>query len=53
MFLGYHFNSFDFVTTTIFSKSLAILSITEFATFFPHNFDMCKFISPKNLKDQN
>ena len=49
MFLAYYFNSLDFVTATIFSKSLAILSVT----FFSRNFDTYKFISPTNLKDQN
>ena len=50
MFLAYCFNSFNFVTTIIFSNSLAILSITEFTTCFSCNFDVCKFISPTNLK---
>ena len=50
MFLAYRFNSFNFVTATIFSKSSAILLITLFTAFFSHNFDMCKVILPKNLK---
>ena len=54
MFLAYRFNSFNFVTATIFSKSSAILLITLlfalFAPFFSHNYDKCKFILPINLK---
>ena len=50
MFLASRFNSFNFITTIIFSKSLTILSITEFSTCFSRNFDVCKFISPTNLK---
>ena len=54
MFLAYRFNSFNFVTATIFSKSSAVLLITLlfalFAAFFSRNFDMCKSISPRNLK---
>ena len=50
MFLAYRFNSFDFVTATIFSKSSAILLITSFAAFFSRNFDARKFISPTDLK---
>ena len=50
MFLIYRFNSFEFVAVTIFSKSSAILLTTSFAAFFSHNFDMCKFILPRNLK---
>ena len=50
MFLAYRFNSFNFVTATIFSKSSAILLITLFAAFFSRNFDMRKFILPRNLK---
>ena len=50
MFLTYRFNSFDFVTATIFSKSSVILLIISFAAFFSRNFDMCKFILPTNLK---
>ena len=50
MFLAYRFNSFNFVTATIFLKSSAILLITLFSAFFSPNFDMCKFISPRNLK---
>ena len=53
MFLAYRFNSFDFVTVTIFSKSSVILLITAFTTFSSRNFDMCKIISPKNLKRSN
>ena len=34
IFLAYCFNSFDFVTATIFSKSSVILSITSFTAFF-------------------
>ena len=50
MFLAYRFNSFDFVTVTIFSKSSVILLITPFTAFCSCNFDMYKIISPKNLK---
>ena len=50
MFLTYHFNSFNFVTATIFSKSSVILLITPFTAFFSCNFDTYEFISPKNLK---
>ena len=34
MFSAYRFNSFDFITATIFSKSSAILLITSFAAFY-------------------
>ena len=50
MFLAYHFNSFDFVTATTFLKSSVILLITPFTAFSSCNFDIYKFISPKNLK---
>ena len=54
MFLAYRFNSFNFVTAIIFSKSSAVLLITLlfalFAAFFSRNFDMYKSISPRNLK---
>ena len=50
MFLAYRFNSYNFVTATIFSKSSVILLITPFTAFFLSNFDTYKFISPKNLK---
>ena len=50
MFLAYRFNSFDFVTVTIFLKSSVILLITPFTAFSSHNSDMYKTISPKNLK---
>ena len=51
MFLTYRFNSFDFVNTTILSNSSAILLIALLAAFFfSRSFDMCKFISSKNLK---
>ena len=50
MFLGYRFNSFDFFTGTIFSKSSAILLMTSLAAFSFLNFDMCKFILPTSLK---
>ena len=50
MFLTYLFNSFNFVTATIFSKSSVILLITLFTEFFSCNSDTYKFISPKNLK---
>ena len=53
MFLAYHFNSFDFVTETIFSKSSVILLIIPFTGFSSRNFDMYKIISPKNLKRLN
>ena len=53
MFLGYRFNSFDFITATIFSKSSVILLITPFTGFSSRNFDMYKIISPKNLKRSN
>ena len=53
MFLAYRFNSFDFVTATIFSKSSVILLITPFTAFSSRNFDMYKIISPKNLKRSN
>ena len=53
MFLAYRFNSFDFVTVTIFSQSLVILLITPFTAFSLPNFDMYKIISPKNLKRSN
>ena len=54
MFLAYCFNFFDLVTATVVSKSSAILLIALlfalFAAFSMRNFDMCKFISPRNLK---
>ena len=54
MSLPYRFNSFDFVTPTIFSKSSATLLIALlfplFSAFSSRNFDMSKFISPRNLK---
>ena len=50
MFLGYCFNSFDFVTAT---KSSAILLITAFTALSLCNFDMYKIISLKNLKRSN
>ena len=50
MFLTYRFNSFNFFTSTIFSKSSVILLIISFATIFSCNLDMYKFISPRNLK---
>ena len=54
MFFAYRFNYFNFVTATIYSKSSVILLITLFTTlyfaFCLRNFDMYKFISPKNLK---
>ena len=50
MFLTYRFNSFNFVTATIFSRSSVILLITPFTEFFSCNFDTYRFISPKNLK---
>ena len=54
MFLAYCFGFFDFVTATIFSKPLAILLMdllfALFAAFSSQNFDMCKLISPRNLK---
>ena len=50
MFLAYFFNAFNFVAATNFSKSSAILLITLFVAFFSRNFDMRKFISPRNLK---
>ena len=53
MFQTYHFNSFDFVTATIFSKFSVILLITSFTAFSSHNFDIYKIISPKNLKRSN
>ena len=53
MFLAYRFNSFDFVTVTIFSKSSVILLITQFTAFSSRNFHVYKIISPKNLKRSN
>ena len=53
MFLAYRFNSFDFVTAAIFSKSSVILLITSFTAFSSCNFDMYKIISPKNLERSN
>ena len=57
MFSAYRFNSFNFATATTFSKSSAILLIALlfplFPTFFSRNFDMWKFISPKNLLISN
>ena len=53
MFLAYCFNSFDFVTATIFSKSSVILLITPFTAFSLRNFDMYKIISPKNVRKSN
>ena len=53
MFLAYRFNSFDFATVTIFSKSSVILLITPFIAFSSRNFDMYKIISPENLKRSN
>ena len=53
MFLAYRFNSFNFVTATIFSKSSVILLITPFTAFSTRNFDMYKIILPKNLKRSN
>ena len=50
MFLAYRFNSFNFVTATIFLKSSVILLITPLIAFFSRNFDMYEFISPKSLK---
>ena len=50
MFLAYRFSSFDFVTVTIFSKSLVILLITPFTAVSSRNVDMYKFILPTNLK---
>ena len=50
MSLAHRFNSFNFVTLTIFSKSSVILLITLFTAFFSRYFDSDKFISPKNLK---
>ena len=50
MFLAHRFNSFNFVTATIFSMCSAILLIALFAAFSSHNFDMCKLILPRNLK---
>ena len=54
MFLVYRFNSFNFVTATIFSKLSALLLIALlfplFSPFSSRNFDMYKFISPRNLK---
>ena len=50
MFLAYRFNSFNFLTATIFSKSSVILLITSFAAFSSRDFDMYKSISPENLK---
>ena len=53
MFLAYCFNSFDFVTATIFSKSSVILLMTPFPEFSSCNFVMYKYISPKNFKRSN
>ena len=53
MFLENCFNSSDFVTATIFSKSLVILLITPFTAFSSRNFYMYKIISTKNLKRSN
>ena len=54
MFLAYRFNSFNFVTATIFLKSSSTLFISSlfplFSAFSSRNVDMCKFISPRNLK---
>ena len=54
MFLAYRFNSFNFVTATVFLKSsltlLIALLFPLFSAFSSRNVDMCKFISPKNLK---
>ena len=50
MFLRYRFNSFNFATATIFSKSSVILLITLLTEFFSCNSDTHKFISPKKLK---
>ena len=53
MLLAYRFNSFDFVTATIFSKCSIILLITPFTAFSSPNFSMYKIISPNNLKRSN
>ena len=53
MFLAYSFNSFDFVTATIFSKYLIILLITPVTAFSSRNFDMYKILLPKNFKRLN
>ena len=53
MFLAYRFNSFDFITATIFAMSSVILFVTPFAAFSSRNFDIYKIILPKDLKRSN
>ena len=54
MFLTYHFNCFNFATATIFLKSsstfIIALLFPLFSAFSSRNVDICKFISPRNLK---
>ena len=54
MFLAYCFNSYNFVTATIFLKTSSTWLIASlfplFSAFSSRNVDMCKFISLRNLK---
>ena len=52
MFLAYRFNSFNFVTIFLKSSSALLIALLFplFSAFSSRNVDICKFISPKNLK---